>query len=412
MKLLTFLGVGPYGETEYFWKDKSCLTCYAPVASCAFLQPSQLIVFTTEKAKEAHGSLLAEKISIPLEFISVPDGKDENELWKVFSQVTNSVKTEEEVAFDVTHGLRSFPLVGLLVAAYLRASLDVELKAVLYGAYDVRDQSVVPARTPMFDLTPMISLLKWASATDQFVQTGNANRLGELLNPTKSQSGVLYEASNTLRTISQAAAMCQPFTLMQEVPKLEITLQEAENELNAAVPPFGALREKIVTAYSQFQDDGKDIFKQLQTEFRLVEWYYGKGQLIQTATLAREWLIDAITYRLGEKIDFALDYRKPFEEAISGVALIGKPHPQERDRLFTENDLNRFGLQVQTWKNAETLKQLWTDLKNVRNPLDHAEHQRKREQEKSLIALNKLQTKMNEKVMPSLRQVAREWNLS
>ncbi len=408
-KIITFLGTKPL-DTIYEWKGKNYPGKVFAVALREFVEFDQMLVLTTLEAEKTTWPVLAELSDDRIIKVSIPDGINTDGMWGIFQAVIEKVNEGETVIFDITHGFRSLPFLAFLFAAYLKTAKRVEIEAIYYGAYDMAIQN--DGKAPVIDLSQFVTMLAWISATDQFVQTGSANQLSKLLNQSGLTQGVLFDASNTLQSISQAALLCQPFTLMQEVSKLEPALLRAESELKLNARPFSVLREQIVDAYSQFQDDGKNISKQLQTEFRLIEWYYSKGQLIQAVTLAREWLIDAITYRLGEPLDFLLDKRRPFEDAISGVALIGKSHPQERDRSFTENDLNPFGVQILKWDNVEMLKQLWTDLKNVRNPLDHAEHQRKKEQQKSLDAFKKLQDKMNEKVMPVIRQIAREWNLS
>jgi hypothetical protein len=313
------------------------------------------------------------------------------------------------VVFDITNSFRSIPFLSFLAIAYLKAAKQVKVKHVLYGAFEAKDAE---NRSPVFDLTPFVSLLDWLTATEQFIQTGNARNLSFLLNPKNLSGGALFDAAATLDTVSQTAQLCQPFTLMQEVGKLGTALDQAQQELQITAPPFGVLKKQIVNAFGQFQNDGRDVAKMLRTEFRLVEWYYSKGQIIQAVTLAREWLIDAVTYRLEQPLDYLIDNRIPFEQAISGIALIGKPHPVDRERTFTENDLNRWGLELLQWTERDQLAQLWIDLKNARNPLDHAEHQRKKEKEKTLDALKKLQNKIDTKVMPGLRALAQTWNLA
>ena len=174
MKLLTFLGVSKYEETTYTWQDKEYKCRFAPLASCHFLQPEELIVFLTEDAQQQIFPEFRAEVpkSVRLRAVPVPLGKDEAELWQIFEQVSGAVQPGEEAAFDITHGLRSFPLVGLLAAAFLRSGLDVKLRAVLYGAYDV-GKVVSPGHTPMFDLSPMLSLLEWAAAADRFNRTGD-----------------------------------------------------------------------------------------------------------------------------------------------------------------------------------------------------------------------------------------------
>jgi hypothetical protein len=50
---------------------------------------------------------------------------------------------------------------ALLAAAFLRSAKGIRLRALLYGAYDARENDVAP----VFDLTPFLDLLEWMFAT-------------------------------------------------------------------------------------------------------------------------------------------------------------------------------------------------------------------------------------------------------
>lgn len=406
-KVITFLGKNPH-KTIYEWQGKQYPGQVFAQALREFVPFDQMLVLVTADTEKQTWPVLEALQDRRIKPIHIDDGRSSEEMWAIFQTVIDCVNEGETVIFDITHGFRSLPFLTFLFTAYLKSAKNVTIEAVYYGALEMSKDGI----TPVLDLSEFIGMLDWLTATEQFIQTGNARFLSQLLNPKHANSGVSFEAESTLQNISQAARLCQPFTLMQEAGKLETALKTAETEIRGNARPFNVLREKIVGAFSQFGDDSDDTAQQLRIEFRLIEWYHEKGQLIQAVTLAREWLIDAVTFKLGEPLDFLLENRKPFEEAISGVALVGKQHPQERARKFTENDLNRFGLFLQDWEDLDTLKQLWTDLKNVRNPLDHAEHQRKKDRERTLEALQKLQDKMDKKVMPALRQLAAKWNLA
>ena len=408
-KIITFLGTKPQ-DAIYEWQGKSYPGKVFAEALRQFVNFDRMLVLTTSEAAEKTWPLLAALEDTRIDRIPIPDASDQEGMWGIFQAVIAQVDEGETVVFDITHGFRTLPFLAFLFAAYLKTAKKVKIEAIYYGALEMSKQN--NGKAPVIDLSQFVDMLDWISATDQFTQTGNAQQLAALLNPQKKQKGSLADASRTLLTISQAAMLCQPFTLMHEVNKLEPVLLEAEPELKINARPFGILREQIVSAFAQFTDDGKDVARQLQTEYQLLEWYYQKGQLIQAVTLAREWLIDAVTYRLGQPLEYAIEKRRPLEDAISGVALLGKKHPQDQSRLFTEDDLNRFGLEMMKWDNVDGIKQLWTDLKNVRNPLDHAEHQPKKENKKSLDELTKLQDKMSTKIMPVLRNYALEWDLA
>ncbi len=148
MKLLTFLGLGNYTPTTYTWDGQEMETSFAPLASCRFLKADQIVVFLTQKAREnvfnnfiKHAQESVQANVIP---VDIPAGAKEEELWQIFSAILEQTNPDEELAFDVTHGFRSSPMISLLAAAFMRSAFNVKLKAILYGAYDAKDEAIVP----------------------------------------------------------------------------------------------------------------------------------------------------------------------------------------------------------------------------------------------------------------------------
>jgi|DewCreStandDraft_2_1066082.scaffolds.fasta_scaffold15620_2 CRISPR-associated DxTHG motif protein len=415
VKVISFLGTGNYQSTVYVWNGQEKETNFFPEAVFHFIQPTKMVICLTPGVEKSDNwSTLEERFQqahVPYEPLRIPEGHTAEDLWAIFNALTAAVQEHEQVVFDITHSFRSLPFLSFLVIAYLKAAKSVRVMNVLYGAFEAKDGS---NRSPVFDLTPFVTLLDWLTATEQFVQTGNARQLSALLRSQGENSSALKDAALTLEGISQAARLCQPFTLMKEVSKLEQALKKAEAEIAMDARPFGVLRDQIVHTFSQFQCEEQDIsLNKLRKEYQLIEWYFDKGQVMQAITLAREWLIDSVTYQLGEKIKFDRDSRSPFEDAINGISLVGKDHPQERGRKFTLNDLNQYGLKLWGWEETtrDLLRELWTDLKNVRNTLDHAEHQPKEAKEISLKKLDKLQEKIDQKIRQKLQKLAALWNM-
>lgn len=410
MKVISFLGLGKYSKTRYIWNGNEKETEFFPQAVAYFTKPEKILICLTPTAREGERSnnwqelkQRFEQDGVPFESLPIPEGHSEPELWEIFDALTNAVQEGEEVVFDITNSFRSLPFLSFLAIAYLKAAKKVKVKNVLYGAWDAKDAE---NRSPVFDLTPFVSLLDWLTATEQFVQTGNARQLASMLR----QKGKLQEAADTLQTVSQAALLCQPFTLMQTVPHLLPALQAAEDEMAARARPFRVLNERINREFGQFQADfPNDPQKVLHSEYRLIEWYYENRQLIQAMSLAREFLVDAVQYRLSGKLNpesFARGLREDYERAVSGLPKVGGPHPKE-PREFVMDDLNPFGQVIyQTWQECDLLKKTWSALEVVRNGLDHAEHQ------KAPLPLKSIQKKAEKDVMPGLRALAQTWNLA
>jgi len=386
MKLLTFLGTGKYIETTYFWNGQEHTSPYAPSATCRFLQPDSLVVFLTEEAQEKvfpdFQATLPPELAI--ETRPIPLGKNENELWQLFAQVMGAVQPGESVAFDITHGLRSFPFTALLVAAFLRAAFNVDVQAVLYGAWEVRDQSVTPNRAPMFDLSPMLALLEWAAAADRFNRTGDSRYLASLL---KRQQKALAQAAQgdrqklaglsalhnlagALTGISQSLRLIRPHQAMQSVADLPAHVEKARPllETSLAAQPFHALLEDMVKTYHSLAcaepRAAANRLDALQKERQLLSWYLEREQWVQAVSLAREWLVSWIMLHLGIPDVTVRNERQRVEGYVNTEAQAFLEAKQER-RQFVP-------LILRPVPQVETVLGLWKNLTRTRNDIDHA----------------------------------------
>jgi len=386
MKLLTFLGTGNYRETIYTWQGKEKRASFAPLASIEFLRPAALSVFLTEEAEQEIFPAFRAALpgDIEVETVSIPLGRDDRELWNIFASIGRSVKEKEEVAFDITHGLRSFQVSALLAAAFLRSGLHIHLQAVLYGAYDVRDQSASPSRTPMFDLSPMIALLDWSAAADRFNRTGDARFLAELLEEQKkemaqSKGGAperrrqvfqLGKLASTLRDISQSLRLIRPEQAMQQIDGLEARVEQAlpALEQTADAQPFSLLLNRVLETYNPLAHASptapEHLKEGLAVERRMIHWYSERQQWVQAVSLAREWLLSWVMSGLGITGLNVLSARQRIEQVVGSEAREYRQAKQS-GKVYQPVFLGNI-------TDIETVLDLWLRLTEVRNDIDHA----------------------------------------
>jgi hypothetical protein len=382
MKLLTFLGTGKYEETIYVLGEhgeREQGARYAPVASCAFLQPSELIVFATEDAESAHGNALRSSVTVPVTFVPIPLGKDERELWQIFASIAANVRPRDEVAFDITHGLRSSPLLGLFAAAFLRAGLEVNVRAILYGAYDV-GKIISPGKTPMFDLSPMLGLLEWASAADRFNRTGDARYLATLVEKQRKtlacaaqgdhaaleQAGALGNLASTLSKISEGLRLIRPHQVMDQVAGLSERVERARPALEraATAQPFQLLLDRVIETYQPLASPSSTephvrLRQTLEIERRLIHWYAERELWVQAISLAREWLVSWVMFHLG----IVNITQRNLREHVSNV--LGS----EADNLVNARHEPIF---LASLPNRDQVLKLWKPLTDARNDVLHA----------------------------------------
>lgn len=322
MRLLTFLGTGNYNVTTYWWQDRDQVrevrTAYAPVATARMIEPDEAVLLGTQKAFDTHLQAIRQELETicAVRCLLVPAGRNEDELWQLFQTFTDAAQDAGSLALDVTHGFRSQPMVALLAAAFLQSSRQINVAHVLYSAYEAREE--LPdgtSRTPIFDLTPMFDLSRWAAATDRFGGSGDAEPLAQLLKAAKppyrefrddahkrEQQRKMGLAVAPLRQVSRALRLVRPYETMRQAAELDQRLADLAASLPPRAAPFGYLLESIRAAYRDMalaSDQHDDHWQILSRQRAQLHWYIQHGQYAQAATLAREWLVSWILAREG-----------------------------------------------------------------------------------------------------------------
>jgi len=398
--VITFLGIRPQ-QTTYRYEGKKYQGQVFAEAMLQFLTFDRMLVLTTREADLVY-RILEEKNDPRIKKVPIPTGRDDGEMWGIFDRVIEHIQEGEEVTFDITHGLRSIPFLAFLFAAYLKSAKNVTLRAILYGALDLKDNG----EAPVLDLSRFAAMLDWINASDQFVQTGNANRLAQLLASVKEQK----RAAETLRAVSQAAFLCQPVSLMKASTSLAPDLMKAGASFSYTSKPFSVLSENIIHIFDEFalEEPLDNPMEFIRREWKMIKWYVGHGQMLQAVTLAREVMIDAVAFRYEKTIQLKHDQRASFERAISGIARLGQPITDENSgeqRKFSVDDLNRIGYQIyETWPDAECMAKTFANLTRLRNQLSHAEHQADR------MKLSKMEREIS-KVLADLYQRLVTWGI-
>src|SRR5579859_673703 len=197
-KAISFLGLGKYTETTYQYRDMTCTTPFMAEATAHFFREDieALLVLVTAEALEQNFPALTQRFPGPLKPtpVSIPSGKNEQELWHIFSTIGEQIKENDTVIFDITNAFRSIPLLTFLAIAYVRTIRNAKVSHMIYGAYEARSGD----QTPVFELTPFLALLDWTTATDSFLKYGRADHLADLVQHTGTVTGASSEAMSKL----------------------------------------------------------------------------------------------------------------------------------------------------------------------------------------------------------------------
>ena len=298
LKALTFIGSGPtkYKETTYYiehdGKRESCKTHLFPEVVVELYQPTELIAFATDEVlKDIHGqgylahlSCVCSKHAVGFKSKRIASGKSTNELWEIFNVYADAVDEGDKIILDITHGFRSLPVLALPAIAYLSQVKSVEFKHILYGAFEARDED----QTPIFDLTPFVTLLDWTNAVKIFQHSGDARLIAQLCKVGTIPKAL--EISETLTNMSDALLTNLPLDAQQAAfgfDKLHLHQEEPSQA------PFGILIRELKGTYKDMAVDKPHdhLNDSLNAQYKQIEWYIENLHYFQAITLVREWLV-------------------------------------------------------------------------------------------------------------------------
>lgn len=326
LRLITFLGKSEYKEARYIFNSEIKCICnsserktieseptrFFPEAIVQCLHIKEILLLATQEAlKGSNFERIPDYLKEKLKVITIPEGKKESELWETFDFIVSEVEENDEIVLDITHGFRSIPMIVFSVADYLRKTKSVVIRYILYGAYDAGSAESPGGirRALVFDLTPLLDLIEWTGGLEAFLRRGEGILIGEKmqdkqrslyrqrdLHPSLPQK--LQSVGQKLETLSLSLHLARPKEVLKDAHDLLNLLTEAKNELSKWAKPFAAIVDRVQKELEAFAygDAGKLTRENLGKQLALLEYYIGKGLMIQAVLLAREWMVSYVIY--------------------------------------------------------------------------------------------------------------------
>jgi hypothetical protein len=384
LKLFTFLEAAEYPLTTFVYGSREYSARFSVAATSRILKPDTIVVFATEQAQQSVLAEFSHSISAetPVDVIPIPPGRDRSELLLIARRVFAAAQEETDLAFDLSYGPLTYPLLGLLVAILLRTRSEIRLRAILFAAYGI-DQAAED-KTPLFDLAGMLTWMQWGNAVDEFNRTADSRELADLVRDQRrilarqaqgdqtrlAELGSLGKLAGVIEAIDQALHMIRPHQAMQHIGDLPDRLAAAKSLLEQGYPGLSltALLESVVERYSRMglysPGLAENALEALRVERIMLNWYADGGGWVQSATLAREWLVSWVMVNLGQKQVTQLPKRQRVESVLAAEAadyLVARQSRLPYQPIF-----------LQSLPRLEDVLALWIDLVDVRNDINHA----------------------------------------
>ena len=272
-----------------------------------------------------------ESIHFPFHFegISIPDGKDETEMWRIFETVYNLLKDGDELYFDLTHSFRYLPMLMLVLGNYAKFLKKASVCSITYGNYEARNVSTNEA--PIVNLLPLSSLQDWTFATADFLKNGYADRLvdiaGKGLDPLTRNAETRTDETlklkgfvSHLKSFSLDMLTCRGLNIIDAS-----TIKRIKTDINSlnkiVIPQLEPVLHKVSESVASFDDSGSAM-----NAFKAARWCYENQQYQQATTFLEEGVISYFCLRHGIDIN---DNNKR-ELVTSAFSIKGQGIPEEK----------------------------------------------------------------------------------
>lgn len=409
---LSFLGTNNYQSCVYYQGEPPLADHRSPVR---FVQEAtigkfchdwgaedRIIIFTTKDAirtnwlddgheRPIEDSAIARQglknrlqrmnLSVPWKNIWIPDGLNEEEIWAIFRIVLDSICEKEKIVFDITHALRSIPLLAIVILSYAKVVKEVKIGGIYYGAFETlgnpRDVGHIPPRdrlVPIFDLTPINNLLEWTIAVDRFVKAGDSSSISELtkagVSPILKKSKGGDKAADTLRKIAESLerfclvmSTCRGLKINETASRLQSQLADIERTdlLPPFMPLFSIISEKLKGFSGDPVRDGPQAAK----------WCLEHGLIQQGFTILTEVLVSHVLVQALGKFEIDKEIRRLPGQAAAIIAR----KITEKDEKWEEPAKSNKDLTLKVigyLSENDSINKMLTKIKDFRNDIDHA----------------------------------------
>ncbi|HWP49655.1 MAG TPA: TIGR02221 family CRISPR-associated protein [Candidatus Limnocylindrales bacterium] len=351
--MLAFLGTNDYLPCNYLLNEKGKISGVRFIQEALvslfckdWTEKDRIIIFLTEEAKNKNWvdnghkdrdgkPLQREGLKRRLESLGlktkildkeIPDGRTEEEIWRIFDEVLNQIDHGDEVIFDMTHAFRSLPMLAIIILNYAKVIKNIKINGVYYGAFEslgsireVEKMAVQDRNVPIFNLTPFVRLFDWTNAIHNFITYGDAKDISELtqqeIKSILADTQGKDEGAQNLRELSKQLKKLTKLIQTSRGPGLIDGFDfDGLRELikkEGFLKPINPLLDKIANKIKDFKN------KDIKNGYAAVEWCIQHNLIPQGYTLLQETMISEVVVRhFGQSEILNEDKRKLAAQAL------------------------------------------------------------------------------------------------
>ena len=276
----------------------------------------------------------------PVETISIPDGKNEDEMWAIFNAVYETLQPNDELYFDLTHSYRYLPMLVLVLGNYAKFLKGVKVRHISYGNYEARDLTAKVA--PLMDILPLTMLQDWTFAAADLIQNGNIKRFQELkeenaLSPLlrekgkknidrRMAEGYLDGYIESLKSFLDDMKLCLAPNILNgtTINRINDCHEQVSEVFEDVIAPIPPIIDEIQKSLHGFETTDTMHPESVQNGYEAAKWCYDHQLYQQAVTILDENITTDFCQRLGTD-------ERVYEQRTASNALLRYGEYREND---------------------------------------------------------------------------------
>lgn len=232
--------------------------------------------------------------------VSICDGKNEDEMWKIFQTTFELIQDGDELYFDLTHSFRYLPMLILVLGNYAKFLKNIRIAHISYGNYEARNEE----GSPIVDLLPLTVLQDWTFAAADFLHNGRSEQLTQLtqqvfkpiLRETRGedqQAQALRKFSDALNNITDKLQMCRGLNITKDkdICRLKMSINQLSEDI---IVPLVPVVKRIEQSFTNFIPDSNIL-----NGLHAAQWCYDNHMYQQAITILQETIVTYICSNYG-----------------------------------------------------------------------------------------------------------------
>lgn len=360
------------------------------IGATGWTENDKILIFTTEKAQKLNwDKAITERVTkggvepnegleriledmnlkARVEAVDIPEGKDEKEMWEVFTRIYDKLEERDYLYFDLTHAFRYLPMLVLVLGQYASHMKKTVVKTVTYGNWEARDNDTNVA--PIVNLMPLVTLQDYTQAASNFEEYGKVSGVFRNYKPEKTLCKHFDNLGRLLVKFEGDIATCRGPELMSgETAVSACDSLDAILNSDSVPTPMRELMRKMRRKLADFEEN--NIRDNLRNTIKWCEDY----KLAQQAfTLCQESLVTLICRRFDNPFhaEEKRSANRVMRDCVSQV--LGLGNGKEDDESEWKKDLlidKAFTHKLFEDDGVKQARMVYATLTGKRNTLNHA----------------------------------------